>query len=360
VTGPPQGAPGQPAGRRRTARARERAARTPRSPRASRALLAATLAAALAVAAVLLLPRDGGARQDRWTPLAPAQLERTEVAAARIGRYIYVVGGFERSSGRTVGAIERYDIRRDRWSRVPDMPIALDHPTATAYGGRLYVHGGYRGESDLSRPTGALLRYDPTRARWRRLPSSPTPRAAHALAAIRGRLYAAGGANDSGSLQSLEIYDIRRARWRRGPSFPGPARNHTTGVASGGRFYVLAGRDAGNLTAAERYDPRRRSWEELPPLRVPRGGIASARLRDGRIVVFGGERLEPGGTTIAEVELFDPRRGRWSSLPDLRTPRHGLGGAARGRRVYAIEGGPTPGLDFSRGIEYLDVPPRGG
>ena len=91
---------------------------------------------------------------------------------------------------------------------------------------------------------------------------------------------------------------------------------------------------------------------------MARGGIASARLRDGRIVVLGGERLEPGGTTIAEVELLDPRSRRWSSLPALRTPRHGLGAVALGRRVYALEGGPTPGFDFSRAIEYLDVPPR--
>jgi hypothetical protein len=54
--------------------------------------------------------------------------------------------------------------------------------------------------------------------------------------------------------------------------------------------------------------------------------------------------------------LLDPRRRRWSSLPELRTPRHGLGGVARGRRVYAIEGGPTPGIDFTNTIEYLDVP----
>jgi N-acetylneuraminic acid mutarotase len=321
-----------------------------------RALLAGALAA-LGVAAVLLLPRDGGARPDRWTALAPSPLERTEVAAARVGRFIYVVGGFDRT-GATVAAVARYDIRRDSWRRVADMPIGLNHPTAVVHEGRLYVHGGYTSATGLSGATAALLRFDPEPGRWRRLPSSRTPRAAHAAAVIGDRLYVAGGANDSGSLRSLEIFDFRRARWRRGPSFPGPRRNHTTGVASGGRFYVLAGRDAGNLTNAERFDPRRRVWEELPPLRVGRGGIASVRLRDGRIVVFGGERLEPGGTTIAEVELFDPRRRRWSTLPDLLTPRHGLGGAALGRRVFAIEGGPTPGLDFSRAIEFLDVPPR--
>lgn len=322
-----------------------------------RALLAAALAL-LGVAAVLLAPRDGGAREDRWRALEPSPLERTEVAAARIGRFVYVVGGFERDSRATVAAVARYDIRRDRWRTVRDMPLALNHPTAVAYRGQLFVHGGYRGEAGLTEPTGALLRYDPRRDRWRRMPPAPTPRAAHAAAVVRNRLYVAGGANGSGSLRSLEIYHFRRARWSRGPSFPGPARNHTTGVASGGRFYVLAGRDAGDLTAAERYDPRRRSWEELPPLQTARGGIASARLRDGRIAVFGGERLEPGGTTIGEVELFDPRTRRWSSLPELRTPRHGLGGVALGRRIYAIEGGPTPGFAFARAIEFLDVPAR--
>ena len=38
------------------------------------------------------------------------------------------------------------------------------------------------------------------------------------------------------------------------------------------------------------------------------------------------------------------------------TPRHGLGGVARGGRVYALEGGPQPGLAYSRAIEYLDLP----
>ena len=293
-----------------------------------------------------------------WGTLPSAPLERSEVAAARIGNGIYVVGGFDRASARTTAAVERYDIRHRRWKLVREMPIALNHPTAVAYRGHLYVHGGYAAVAGLTDTSAALLRYDPRRDRWRRLPSSPTKRAAHALAVIGHRLYAAGGANETGSQRSLEIYDFDTRRWRRGPSFPPPARNHTTGVASGGRFYVLAGRDTENFTAAARYDPSRNKWERLPSLHTARGGIASARLSDGRIVVFGGERLMPGGTTIAEVELFDPRSRRWSSLPDMRTPRHGLGGAALGRRVFAIEGGPTPGFAFTRTIEYLDVPPR--
>jgi hypothetical protein len=39
----------------------------------------------------------------------------------------------------------------------------------------------------------------------------------------------------------------------------------------------------------------------------------------------------------------------------MRTPRHGLGGAAKGGRVYALEGGPQPGFAFSRVVEFIDV-----
>jgi N-acetylneuraminic acid mutarotase len=291
-----------------------------------------------------------------WTALTPAPLERTEVATARVGGSIYVAGGFV-PPGQTTDAVERYDIRRDRWTRVRDMPVGLNHAVAVAYRGRLFVTGGYRSSTGLEDPARVLLRYNPSTNRWRRLPPPPTPRAAQAAAVIRDRLYVAGGANDSGSLRSLEIYDFERRRWRSGPDFPGPPRNHTTGVAAGGRFYVLGGRDTANFAAAERYNPRRRTWTSLPDMATPRGGIASARLRDGRIVVFGGEEFAVArAETIPEVELLDPRTRRWSRLPDMLTPRHGLGGAALGDRVFAVQGGPFPGFAFSDAIEFLDVP----
>jgi len=86
-------------------------------------------------------------------------------------------------------------------------------------------------------------------------------------------------------------------------------------------------------------------------MRKPRGGIAAAAVA-GRVVVFGGE--EEAGT-IREVELFDPARGRWRRLPDLGIPRHGLGGVAYRDRVYAIEGGPEPGLFYSNALEALAI-----
>jgi N-acetylneuraminic acid mutarotase len=318
-----------------------------------------TAGRALPLAAALIAIAGCGAARERdvpaapgWTALHPATLERSEVAAARIGRYAYVVGGFEKATGATTRAVERYDLRGDRWKRVRSLPLGLNHTTAVAYRGRLYVHGGYRGRRDLSSATNVLLRYDPARDRWKRLRPSPTPRAAHAAAVIRGRLYVAAGANSSGSLNSMDVYDFRRARWRRGKNFLGPARNHTTGAALGSHFYVIAGRHDANLLNVDVYNVRTRNWSRGPDLLTARGGIASARV-GRRLVVFGGEELGPRGKTIAPVEALDARR--WRRLAPMRTPRHGLGGVSLGDRVYAIEGGPQPGFHFSSAIEALPV-----
>ena len=255
----------------------------------------------------------------------------------------------------TTSAVERYDLRRDRWRRVRSMPLGLNHSTAVAYRGRLYVHGGYTARRSLSSATSVLLRYNPGRDRWTRLRSSPLPRAAHAAAVVHGRLYVAAGNELQGLAEQHGHVRLSPATLETWALPCRPARNHTTGNAAGGYFYVLGGRNESNMVRVDRYNPRRRRWSRMPDrCRTPAGGIASARV--GRqIVVFGGENLGPGGTTIAPVEAFDTRRRRWRQLAPMRTPRHGLGGVSFEGRVYAIEGGPQPGFHFSRAIEALSV-----
>ena len=67
-------------------------------------------------------------------------------------------------------------------------------------------------------------------------------------------------------------------------------------------------------------------------------------------VVIGGER--PQGT-IASVYAYELRTKRWLRLADLPTPRHGLGVVASADRVYAVAGGPQPGLTVSGAVESI-------
>jgi N-acetylneuraminic acid mutarotase len=328
----------------------------------ARIALAAAVGLATVTAVVYAAARDGDEAPARlsqasWAALTPSPLERTEVGAARVGDRIYVVGGYI-SSGGTTARMVRYEISADRWEEVAPMPIAVNHPGITAFHGHVYVLGGNLGSDEKSR---RLYRYDPEPDRWKRLRDAPTARAALALAGIGHRLYAAGGytAEDS-TVQRLEIYDLESNRWTVGPKMP-TGRNHVGAAIFKRGLVVTGGRpgpEHGGLTTVERYDPARNRWSSLPNLTTARSGHATVTVGGrlgGRIVVFGGEELD-GGTTIEQVELFDPRDGGWTALPEMITPRHGVGGAARGGRIYALEGGPQPGLAFSSALEYLDLP----
>src|SRR5437763_1536057 len=75
----------------------------------------------------------------------------------------------------------------NRWRRLPDLPLALNHAAAAGYRGQFYVVGGYSA-------AGASRRAFALRAGvWHRLPDLPEPRAAAAAAVVAGKLYVVGG-----------------------------------------------------------------------------------------------------------------------------------------------------------------------
>ena len=78
----------------------------------------------------------------------------------------------------------------------------------------------------------------------------------------------------------------------------------------------------------------------------------AAATSSGSIIAVGGE--SPAGT-IGEVEAWDVAARRWFVLPEMPTPRHGLGVIARGSMVWALAGGPEPGYTFSPATEMLTV-----
>ena len=197
------------------------------------------LVAALGAAASLALALSGcgetaSSAAQRWQQLRDSTLARTEVAAARVGDGAYVVGGFAAPDGATTGVVERYDLRRDRWTRVAPIPQPVNHAAAVAYRGAVYVVGGYTAANGLAAETAALWRYDPGPDRWTRLPDAPTPRAALVAGVIADRMYVAGGARDGAALKTLEIYDFGARRWSAGPPMT-VAREHLAGPRSAAR-----------------------------------------------------------------------------------------------------------------------------
>lgn len=293
--------------------------------------MTAVLAVALAAAA--------------WTAGTPLSEPRSEVAAAPLLGRIMVAGGLL-ESGANSRRVDAYDPARDAWTRLPDLPVSVDHAAAASVRGRLVVVGGYGADRQ---PLRAAFLFDGSG--WRTLPAPPEERAAAAATATTGgTVWIVGGRTRDGLATTMLALDLRTLRWRvaRGPR----PREHLAATALGGRVYAIGGRLAGfdtNFAAVEAYDPRTNRWRRLPDLPSPRGGTGAAAVA-GRIVSVGGE--SPDGTERT-VWALRPSAGRWVRLPDLPTPRHGLGVVALGGRVWAVAGGPEPGLTVSGAVESL-------
>ena len=150
------------------------------------------------------------------------------------------------------------------------------------------------------------------------------------------------------------VLDLRTLRWSR------LARDDSTrapcGRLVGGRVYAIAGRRAGidtNLRTVEALDPRTRRWQRVPS--VPDDSRRNRSCRD-RWTDRLGRRRGAGRHDPRRVVATTSAPAAGARLPDLPTPRHGLGVVALGGRVWAVAGGPRPGLTVSGAVESLPVP----
>jgi hypothetical protein len=293
----------------------------------------------LAALALFVPATLASAAVPRWSQGAPLPVPRSEVAATVAAGEIYVVGGFL-ADGQASNRVDAYSPRTNRWRRITDLPVTVHHPMAAAHRGRVYVLGGYGPQG--ARLTGFVL----VNGVWAPLPSMPESRAAGGAAVVGSKLYVVGGVTTTAAgarrlARQTLVYDIARRTWSLAP---GPTRREHLGVtALNGRIYAVGGRTAGfdtNLAAFEVYRPGARSWTRLAPVPGKRGGTAAGAV--GRSVVSAGGEA-PGGT-IRTVFAYDTEARRWRRLPNLPTPRHGLGVVGADGRVYVVAGGRQPGL----------------
>ena len=274
---------------------------------------------------------------------------RSEVAAAPFGRGIAVVGGFLPGCT-TANTAELYLPARNRWRRLPNMPVALNHASAASYRGRLYVVGGYGAPPAFFRRT--ALVYDGQR--WRRLPNMPEARAAAGAAIVAGKLYVVGGVTSEGLAEDMLVLDLASGAWS---TLPGPTpREHLAVTGYAGSVYALGGRLGGpdaNVATFEAFSVASGTWETLPPVPEARGGAGLA-VAGGSLVSAGGETSTE---TIRSVYAYDVAGGSWRRLENLPVPRHGLAVVGYGDRVYAIGGSPIPDCGYSSLNRYLRVSP---
>ena len=275
----------------------------------------------------------------RWTALAPMPTARQEVAAAAYGGHVWVIGGFG-AGAEPVPTVERYDPATNTWDTRPPLPVAVHHAAAVAVGDRLFVIGGFTGGRMSWAPLDSVWEWRESRGTWEKRTPMPTARGALAAVALGERIHALGGsARDP--LGAHEVYDAAANRWTVVNPMP-VARDHLAAVAFHDRVWAIGGRSSvfgPQYANVDVYDPATDSWRTAPPLPRGRGGLAAAALPD-RILVFGGELPF---RVFNATEMYEPAGNRWIAKEPMPTARHGIGAAVIDGRVYVPGGGRQPG-----------------
>lgn len=300
----------------------------------------------------------------KWTALNALAQARTHHASVKVGGQIYVVGGQTNAVGTPMlsSTIQRYAPGTDTWTTLPNsMPGApLTDITAAYWNGRIFVPGGYDGNSIV----GTHNVYNVAAGVWEpTAPSPPSPQVPVAWAqavvpADQGGYYLIGGISNTdfftntATVENDVSFFNSTTGWNTSILDMDVARYGHTAVWTNNGIYVVGGLDNNFnlLPGGEYYQPEGNGqWDPIPPMNIARFGAASAVAPDGKWYVFGG--IGADFEAVAEVEVFDPKNldAGWTLL-DVTFDLGGSGeyqarafpeGQFIGNYLYAIGGHDT-------------------
>ncbi|KAK8462447.1 hypothetical protein SEVIR_1G209100v4 [Setaria viridis] len=155
---------------------------------------------------------------------------------------------------------------------------------------------------------------DPLFQKWQRLPPMPSfvnEEESNRTGSSGFRMW-----NVVGS--SIRIADfVRSWFWRRNGLDQMPFCGCSVGVADGSLYVVGGFSKAVALNCVWRYDPFLNLWEEASPMMTGRA-FCKATFLNGKLYVVGGvSRGRNGLLPLRSAEVFDPKTGLWSELPEM-------------------------------------------
>ncbi|MFI1092450.1 carboxypeptidase regulatory-like domain-containing protein [Streptomyces sp. NPDC020917] len=279
-----------------------------------------------------------------WTTVADYPVPIMDNSVATIGGTVYSVGGTNGQS--TVNKAYAYDPGTQAWSALPNLGVARSAAQAAAYGGKLYVFGGW----DISgTPTAKTEIYDPASRTWSAGADMPKPYAGAAVTVLGGKIYVVGGCTDSDCGRTdVQAYDPASDTWSSGTAYPEPISWLGCGAIAG-KLYCAGGATAtgGTTKHAYSYDPSSHRWTAVADLPIDLWGMGYSAA-DGTFLMSGG--VTNGTSTLTNQGFgYDPGSDTWTALPNSNNTVY-RGGSACG--FYRI-GGSSGGLAAGRSAELL-------
>ena len=254
---------------------------------------------------------------------------------------IYLLGGSPSGSTGRIRDFYRYDVATDSWEQLPDIPAELDNRsgiTAHALGGRIYATADYGSSNDFP-----FSVYDIAEGTWGFTSTHPGATFT-ALTVLDGKLWMYGGDTDA-SFRSpfLWVYDPAADTWTQRASNPVAGHRYHAMAALGGHLYVAGGDSANTIPhnftpRVFRYDPQADEWAQLNDLPTGRRMHALFNM-GGKLYIAGG--IVSGGTVLQEVLEYDPAEDSWTPVDPMPGPRQRFGFGKTDFGWYVLGGNET-------------------
>lgn len=302
-----------------------------------------------------------------WRTGAPLLLPVQEIYPTVFNGRIHLAGGFVAKNGTISGptaAHQIYDPALDAWYQGLPLPTPRHHPQLVPFDGSLLAlagfetvsaeaiwimqAGGWSVSADIAAHEAKPEAAPPMDA-WKALPELPRPAGEAVTAVINAQLHLAGGRRPAGeanagwqnhtdTAEHFVLSDLD-GTWDTAAPIP-TARNSAAAAMIGSDWHVVGGRTVagGNTGAHEVYDAGEDRWRAAAPMPQGQGGLAAASVGD-KLYAFGGEFFQPSpGGVYAESWVYSANEDSWAPIPDMPSPRHGLGAVTLNDEIYVVGG----------------------
>jgi N-acetylneuraminic acid mutarotase len=231
-----------------------------------------------------------------------------------------------------------------------DMPTPRLGPGVAVVNGKLYAIGGGNEDGQLN----TNEEYDPATNTWTTKRPMPTSRGEFAIAVYQNKIYVIGGGGDFGLEEVTginEAYDPSTDTWTTKTPMP-TARQFLCANVVNGKIYLIGGSKPWMQGKApvpnvnEVYDPSTDSWTTKTPPPAQVENYASA-VFDNKIFIIGGTAV---GYISNLTQVYHPETDTWTSGTPIPTATWGAAagattGVAAPKRIYVIGGNPTFNLN---------------
>lgn len=284
---------------------------------------------------------------NRWTPTAPMLAPRYFLTSVLLkdGR-VFVIGG-------TTGqGAEVYDPFSDVWSPIPNAPAGPIWGGVTCSllpDGRVFCAGGHNQTVSLA----DAQVFDPSTNTWTVRAPMTFPRSLHAAALLNGKILVTGGHDYGAAVDraECELYDPATDTWATVAPLHQRHNAHAATLLTNGKVLVVGG-DSSNLP--ELYDPTANSWTVLANApNERREHLTTTLLPSGHVFIAGGS--DNGVNAYSTTHLYDPFTDTWSMGPALATARRGHNAAVLANGQVLVSGGVNPADLELTSAELLDL-----